>query len=138
MAVSARNNTGERRVPKLSLKYSLELVALVLTIVALLGVLQTFIIGRHFIIPTLILTVAIVLGNLARYGYQDHAWAKQMLFWLGLILTLHAFFALFWAQTLREMLGAAFEYVCAALALLMAFLTWQYASRNRLFHRTRE
>ena len=121
---------------KLSLKYSLELVALILTIIALLGVLQTFIIGRHFIIPTLILTLAVILGNLARYGYQDHAWAKQMLFWLGLILTLHAFFALFWAQTLREMLGGAFEYVCAALMLLMAFLTWQYASRNGLFRRT--
>ncbi|MEX2123757.1 MAG: hypothetical protein WD795_07665 [Woeseia sp.] len=118
---------------RLSLKYSMELVASVLTVVAFIAVLQTFIFGRHFIIPTMILTVAVILGNLARYGYRDRAWAKQMLFWFGFILTLHAFFALFWAKAYREMLGASFEYVCAAIVLIMAFLTWQYASRNSLF-----
>lgn len=118
---------------RLSLKYSMELIASMLAFFAVLGVLQTFVIGRHFIIPTMLLTVAILLGNLARYGYRDHAWAKQILFWFGLILTLHAFFALFWAKTYREILGNSFEYVCAAIALVMAFLTWQYASRNALF-----
>jgi hypothetical protein len=118
---------------RLSLKYSMELVAAILTVIALLGVLQTFIIGRHFIIPTIILTVAIILGNLARYGYRDQAWAKQILFWLGLILTLHAFFALFWAKAWRELLGGSFEYVCGAITLIMAVLTWQYARRNALF-----
>ena len=118
---------------KLSLRYSMEFVAAILTGVALLGVLQTFVIGRHFIIPTMILTIAVVLGNLARYGYLDHAWAKHMLFWFGFIFAMHAFFALFWAQTLRAILGDAFEFVCAAVAIIMAFLTWQYARRNALF-----
>jgi len=118
---------------RLSLKYSMELVAALLTVVASVGVLQTFIIGRHFIIPTIILTVAVILGNLARYGYRDQAWAKQMLFWFGLILTLHAFFALFWARAWRELLGGSFEYICGAITLTMAGLTWQYARRNALF-----
>jgi hypothetical protein len=117
----------------LSLKYSMELVASVLTVAALLGVLQSFIIGRHFIIPTMILVVAVLLGNLARYGYRDHVWAKQVLFWFGFVLTLHAFFALFWARTYREILGSSFEYVCAAIVVVMAFLNWQYASKNALF-----
>jgi hypothetical protein len=118
---------------RFSLSYSMEFVAAVLAVVALLGVLQTFIFGRHFIIPTVILTVAVVLGNLARYGYRDQAWAKQILFWFGLILTLHAFFALFWAKAWRELLGGSFEYVCGAITLIMAVLTWQYARRNALF-----
>lgn len=118
---------------RLSLKYSMELIVSLLTLVALLGVLQTFLVGRHFIIPTVILTIAVILGNLARYGYRDQSWAKHMLFWFGLIFTLHAFFALFWAKTYRELLGGAFEYVCAAIVVIMAVLTWQYARRNALF-----
>lgn len=121
---------------KLSLEYSMELVAAVLAALAALAVLQTFVIGRHFIIPTMILTIAILLGNLARYGYRDRYWAKQVLFWFGVILGSHAFFALFWAKAYRRILGASFEVVCAAIVLIMVFLVWQYARRNRLFSRT--
>lgn len=128
-----KNQQELLRMQRLSLKYSMELVAATFAVAAVAGVLQTFIIGRHFIIPTMILTIAVILGNLARYGYRDQVWAKHMLFWFGFIFTLHAFFALFWAQTLRAMLGGAFEYICAAIAIIMAFLTWQYASRNALF-----
>lgn len=120
---------------KLSLEYSMELVAAILAALAALAVLHTFVIGRHFIIPTMILTIAILLGNLARYGYQDRDWAKQVLFWLGVILGSHAFFALFWAKAYRRILGASFEAVCAAIALIMLFLVWHYARRNRLFGR---
>ena len=35
-----------------SLKHSLELLAVLITIAALLGVLQTFIIGKHFLKPS--------------------------------------------------------------------------------------
>lgn len=118
---------------KLSLTYSMEFVAAILALVAALAVLHTFIIGRHFIIPTMILTVAILLGNLARYGYRDQRWAKHVLFWFGLILSCHAFFALFWARAYRSILGSSFEVVCAAIVLIMAFLVWHYARRNRLF-----
>jgi hypothetical protein len=118
---------------KLSLKYSMELVATIFAVLAMLGVVQTFIIGRHFIIPTMILTVAVLLGNLARYGYQDQPWAKQILFWFGVIVTCHAFFALFWAKAYRAALGASFEYICAAFIVLMGFLVFQFARRNSLF-----
>lgn len=113
----------------------MELVAAILAALAGLAVLQTFIIGRHFIIPTMILTIAILLGNLARYGYQDRYWAKHLLFWLGVILASHAFFALFWAKAYRRLLGASFEVVCAAIVAIMVFLVWHYARRNRLFGR---
>ncbi|MEX2494891.1 MAG: hypothetical protein WD448_02315 [Woeseia sp.] len=118
---------------RLSLKYSMELVASLLTVAAVLAVLQSFIIGRHFIIPTLILVIAVILGNLARYGYRDHTWAKQVLFWFGVVLTLHAFFALFWARAYRQLLGASFEWICIAVIAAMTFFTWQYASRNSFF-----
>jgi hypothetical protein len=122
-------------VHRLSFKYSMECIVSLLAVAALTGVLQTFVVGKHFIIPTVILTFAVVLGNLAVYGFRDHAWAKHMLFWFGVILTLHAFFALFWAKTYRELLGGAFEYVCAAVVAIMAVLTWKYARRNALFRR---
>jgi hypothetical protein len=120
-------------IRKLSLNYAMELVAAIFAVLAIVGVLQTFIIGKHFIIPTMILMVAVLLGNLARYGYRDAPWAKQTLFWFGVIVTFHAFFALFWAKAYRAALGASFEYVCGAFVLLMAFLVFQFASRNNLF-----
>ena len=111
----------------------MELVAAILAALAALAVLHTFVIGRHFIIPTMILVIAVLLGNLARYGYQDRGWAKQVLFWFGVILGSHAFFALFWAKAYRSLLGSSFEVVCASIVLIMVFLTWHYARRNRLF-----
>lgn len=120
---------------KLSLAYSMEFVAATLAALAGMAVLHTFLIGRHFIIPTMILALAILLANLARYGYQDRDWAKHVLFWFGVILGSHAFFALFWAKAYRRILGASFEVVCAVIVLIMVFLVWQYARRNRLFAR---
>jgi hypothetical protein len=120
---------------KLSLSYSMEFVAAFLALLAAIAVLYTFIVGRHFIIPTMILTVAILLGNLARYGYRDQRWAKHILLWFGVVLCCHAFFALFWAKAYRSFLGSSFEIVCAAIVLIMAFLVWHYARRNRLFGR---
>lgn len=118
---------------KLSLKYSFEWLFAVLTVAAAAGVLQTFIIGRHFIIPTVIATLGVITGNLSWYGFRDHAWAKHVLFWGAVLVTAHGFFALFWAKRYRELLGSAFEPVCAVLTLALAFLVIQYARRNRLF-----
>ena len=118
---------------KLTLGYSMEWVAALICIGALLAVLQTFIIGRHFLIPTMILFVAAFFGNLARFGFRDRAWAKHTLFWLGFVFTCHLFFALFWAKRYREFLGGSFEYVFGALVLLFGWLVWQYARKNRIF-----
>lgn len=116
-----------------SLQYSLETVAVILAAAGLAGVLQTFIIGRHFVIPTLLLAVTILFANLARCGYRDNAFAKNLLFWLGILLACHAFFALFWAKTPRELLGDAFLPVYGSIFVILTLLTWQYARRNRLF-----
>jgi len=120
---------------KATLAYSFDWLFAVICVAALAGVLQTFLIGRHFIIPTGILAVAVLTGNIAWHGLQDRIWAKQLLFWCAFLATCHLFFALFWAKRYRELLGDAFEPVFGVLTLLFVVLTWQYARRNRLFGR---
>ena len=116
-----------------SLEHSLELLASLVAILATLGVLQAFIIGKHFVIPTMILVLAVVFGNLARFAMRGKIWAKHILFWIFLVAACHTFFALFWAKTPRELLGNAFNFVYGAQFLLFSFLSWQYARKNSLF-----
>jgi hypothetical protein len=116
-----------------SLKYTFDHLTALVAAGAVIGVVQTFVIGKHYLIPTAILVLAILFGNLARYGYRDQAWAKVVLYWIGVILNFHVFFALFWSVKYRAILGEAFEYVFAPLTLVLAYLLWQYARRNELF-----
>lgn len=116
-----------------SLKYTFDHLAALVAAGALIGVVQTFVIGKHYLIPTAILVLAVLFGNLARYGYRDQPWAKVVLYWIGVILNFHVFFALFWSVKYRAILGEAFEYVFAPLTLVLAYLLWQYARRNELF-----
>ncbi len=118
---------------KVSLENSLDLIAAVVAVAALFGVLQTFVIGKHIIIPTMILFFCIVFGNLARYGLRDKAWAKQVLFWIFFIFTWHLFFALFFAKKYREVLGGSFEPVFGVLLVVFAFLVIRYAQKNAIF-----
>ncbi len=115
-----------------SLEHCLECIAALIAAAGLLGVLQTFVIGKHFLIPTIILSAVLLFGNLAWWGLQGQKWAKYFLFWGTFLLTMHVFFALFWAKKYREMLGEAFEPTFAVLAVALAFLCYQYATRNRL------
>jgi uncharacterized membrane-anchored protein YitT (DUF2179 family) len=116
-------------------EHSLEAVAAMLALVAALGVLQSFIIGRHFVIPTMILFVAVLFGNLARFGLQGQRWAKHMLFWIFALMSCHAFFALFWAAEARPgaFFGAAFYPLYGGVFVGLAVLCWHYAGRNDLF-----
>lgn len=116
-----------------SLEHSLELLAWIVALIAILGVLQSFIIGKHFVIPTVVLVFAVFFGNLGRFAMHGRVWAKHVLFWIFFIAACHAFFALFWAKTPREILGDAFIYVYGADFLLLSFLSWQYAKKNFLF-----
>lgn len=116
-----------------SLKHSLDLIAAVIAVAALLGVLQTFAIGKHFVIPTMVLALAVFFANLARHGLRGDRWAQHFLFWIFFIAACHAFFALFWAKTPREILGDAFLYVYGAAFVILAVLCWQYAKKNELF-----
>jgi hypothetical protein len=115
-----------------SLKHSLDLLAVIVAIAALLGVIQTFIIGKHFVIPTMVLVLVVVFGNLAGSSMRGERWAKHVLFWIFFIAACHAFFALFWAQTPREMLGDAFLFVYGGAFIILSFLSWQYALKNNI------
>ncbi len=115
-----------------SLDYSLEALAALLALGAGLGVLQTFIIGKHFVIPTMILVPVFYFGNLARFGLNGERWAKHVLLWTFLLMACHTFFALFWAKTPREILGDLFLPVYGAVFVVLAFLCTTYARRNRL------
>lgn len=118
---------------KVLLEYSLEVVAALIAVAALIGVLQSFIIGKHYVIPTMFLTLAVLFANLARFGFKDMVWAKHVLFWIAVLICCHTFFALFWAARPRQILGDAFLPVYGFLCVLFGFLAWQYARRNALF-----
>lgn len=112
---------------------SLEAVAALFALGAILGVLQTFIIGKHFVIPTMILVPAILFGNLARFGTAGQRWAKHTLFWIFFLMACHAFFALFWAATPREILGGMFLPVYGLAFAVLSGLCGLYAKKNKLF-----
>jgi hypothetical protein len=113
----------------LSFEHPLKSLSAIIAIAAFLGVLQTFIIGKHYIIPTILLVLAVLFGNLARSGSA----MKEIPFWILAIATCHTFFALFWAKTPREILGDAFLYVYAIAFVVLALLSWLYAKRIKLF-----
>jgi hypothetical protein len=117
----------------LTLKYSFDLIFAAIAVFALLAVLQTFVIGQHYIIPSVILVVAVAFGNIAGYGFRDQPWAKQLLFWSGFLFTAHAFMALFFSKRYREVLGDAFEPVCVVVVIVFGFLVYRYAKDNKLF-----
>lgn len=116
----------------LSPKHTLEMTAAAISAVAFVQVLYQFIFGRHYIIPTMILFVCILFGNLARHGMRGALWAKHMLFWFGVILSGLLFFGIFFAQTPKVVLGQAFLPTFIALFVLFAFLTFQYKRSNQL------
>ena len=117
----------------LSLDNSFDLIFAVAAAIGVLATLQTFIIGQHYIIPTGILTVTVLLGSLARYGLAGQRWAKEILFWCGFLFSAHMFFAIFFSKRYPEVLGAAFLPVTIGTFLLFAFLSYRYARGNNLF-----
>lgn len=117
----------------LSQENSLEALAILFAIAAMLGVMQTFIIGKHFVIPTMILVPAILFGNLARFGISGQRWAKHALFWVFFLMACHAFFALFWAAKPREILGDWFLPIYGMVFLVLTTLCSIYAKKNKLF-----
>ena len=123
----------------LSAGYCLETLAILVGLLAALGVIQTFIIGQHFVIPTMILLLVFLFGNLARFGLQDRRWAKHLLFWLFALMVSHTLFALVWAADFRpgEIFGQAFYPVYGGFAVIVGSLCVIYAQRNSLFGSSR-
>ena len=117
----------------LSLDNSFDLIFATAAAIGLLATLQTFLIGQHYIIPTGILTLTVLLGNLARYGLKGAPWAKEILFWCGFLFSAHMLFAIFFSKRYPEVLGGAFYPVTIGTFVLFAFLSYRYARGNRLF-----
>ncbi|MCB1645951.1 MAG: hypothetical protein KDI36_10880 [Pseudomonadales bacterium] len=120
-------------MPPLSRKTSMDYLLVMVTIAGLLGVLQTFVIGRHFVIPTGILAATMLTGNLAWFGLAGQRWAKYLLFTIAVLIACHTFFALFWAKTPREMLGVWFLPVYAVVCVGFTLIAATYAQSNRLY-----
>ena len=118
-----------------SIECALEALAALIALGAALGVLQTFIIGKHFVIPTMVLLLVFYFGNLARFGLRGERWAKHLLFWTFALLVAHSFFALFWAAEARPgaLFGAAFYPLYGGFFVIVGGLSAAYAKRNGLF-----
>ena len=114
---------------------SLEALATIVAVAASLGVLQTFIVGKHFVIPTMILLLAVLFGNLARFGLRGDRWAKHILLWVFSLMACHTFFALFWAGDARpgQFFGEAFYPMYGGFLVIVGGLCADYARRNGLF-----
>ena len=118
---------------RLNTRTSLDWLIALLAMLAAVAVLQTFIIGKHYIIPSVILLACVVMGNLAWFALNGAIWAKRMNFWCGFLLTSHCFFALFWSVKYRALLGDKFELVFVPITLILCGLTGLYAKHNHLF-----
>ncbi len=117
----------------LTKQHCLEVVAGLIALIFFLIVLESFVIGKHYIMPTIYLVVTIIFGNLAYYGFKGYVWAKSILFWLFFLFSAHVFFAIFYTQRYREILGGAWEPVGSLLFIILAFGLYVYASSNALF-----
>jgi hypothetical protein len=117
----------------ITLSHSFDLIVSLLVTTGILLVVQTFVIGHHYIIPTGFLTLSVIFGNLAYYGFKENRSAKKILFWLFFIFTLHLFFALFFSIKYRAILGSYFEPICVTNIVIFSYLLIQYVKRNRLF-----
>ena len=84
-----------------SMDNSLEALSALIALGAGLAVVYNFVIGKHFVIPTMILILVFYFGNLSRAGANGERWAKHLLFWTFLLAVFHTFFALFWAAEAR-------------------------------------
>ena len=115
-----------------NLNHSFDSIILIMVILGFCSVIQTFIFGKHYIIPTALLSVSIIFGNLTYYGFQENRIAKKILFWLFFTLTAHLFFALFFSVKYRAILGSYFEPICILNIVIFGYLLFKYNEENKL------
>ncbi|MEM9209019.1 MAG: hypothetical protein AAGA61_07225 [Pseudomonadota bacterium] len=116
----------------LSLKNTWDLIVALIAVGTFLAAMYQFVIGEHYMIPTMILLPTVVLGNFARFGLRGDRWAKHILFWFGFLMSCMAFMGIFFAQRPKELLGPLFLPVWIAMFVLVAWLTWQYKQKNAI------
>ena len=115
-----------------SLNNTWDLIAVLIALGTFLAAMYQFVIGQHYMIPTMILLWTVLFGNLARFGLRGDRWAKHVLFWYGFLMSCMAFMGIFFAQRPKELLGGLFLPVWIAMFLLVAWLTWQYKRGNEI------
>jgi len=115
-----------------ALKNSWDLFAVLVAVATFGMAMYQFVIGKHYMIPTMWLLWTVLFGNLARYGLRGAPWAKHILFWFGFLMSCMGFMGIFFAQALRERLDGLFLVVWIPGFLLVAWLTWQYQRKNEL------
>ena len=116
----------------LSLKNTWDLIAMLVALGTFAAAMYQFVVGQHYMIPTMILLWTVLFGNLARYGLRGDLWAKHVLFWYGFLMSCMAFMGIFFAQRPMVILGDLFLPIWIAMFLLVAWLTWQYKRRNAI------
>ena len=116
-----------------SVENSFDLIVGVIAFIGFLAVIETFIFGKHYIIPTAIFFMTIVLANLTFYGFRKNRIAKKIMFWLFFLLDAHLFFALFFSVKYRTLLGNFFEMICSFLLLILSYMLLKYQKQNELF-----
>lgn len=58
---------------------------------------------HHFIIPTGILAIGVILSNFIYYSQKGQIWAKIILFWLFVLADFGAFLSIFYSPSLAKM-----------------------------------
>ena len=70
----------------ITLSHSFDLIVSLLVTTGILLVVQTFVIGHHYIIPTGFLTLSVIFGNLAYYGFKEIGQQRKFYFGYSLYL----------------------------------------------------
>lgn len=117
---------------KLSLATSLEFLSLLICLGVLYKTFEQSVLEHHFIIPTQILSIGVLLGNFVYYSFKGHLWAKIILFWLFALADFCAFLSIFYSPSLAKTeYGVYFMIVFVP---IFTFLVYSYQKKNELFN----
>ncbi len=90
---------------------------------------------RHFIIPTRILAIGVVIANVIYYSLKGHKWAKICLFWTGCLAEFLGFLSLFNSPTLaKTYYGSIWAGIIVAVLIpIFGYLLYSYQKSHELF-----
>lgn len=110
---------------------SLDYITALLCIAVVYKVYEQSVLEHHFIIPTQILAIGVILGNFIYYSQKGRIWAKVILFWLFVLVDFCAFLSIFYSPSLAKM--GDMVYVVMVFVPLFTILLYFYQKMNRLF-----
>ena len=116
---------------KISRSNALEYIAILVCIGVGYKVFEQSVLEHHFIIPTQILAIAVLIGNFVYYSFKGHVWAKIILFWLFVLADFCAFLSLFYSPMLAR--NSEFMPGVVAIVGILTFLLYVYQNENKLY-----